>query len=154
MKQLILIILTALLLTGCGTMREKIVYKDKYIPIPYVPHPPIIDPQSYYANTLTDDQRNQLGELSKAYVISGKEAVNYTIKLRMMYDTYVILAENSESRLNAIENMGGDVDRSLVEQANREVQSELQALSLKFEVQDEKLSSSLQQSLSQMNEEP
>ena len=154
MKFLPIIIVATLMLSGCGTTRDNIVYKDKYIPIPYVPHPPVIDEQVYYASTLTDEQRDQLGELSKAYVISSKEAVNEAAKLRLMYTTYVRLAENSERRLEAIENMGGVVDRSLVDQANREVQRELQALSIKFETQDEELSNNVTQSLNQMGIEP
>lgn len=156
MRRLLFFILIIMLLSGCGLRqtRESVVYKDKYIPIPYCPRPPDIETPSYYANTLTDEQKQQLGELTKAFVISSKESVNDSDKLRMMYDAYVKIAENSESRINAIERMGEEVDRTLLEQSYREVSHELEALSLKFEVYDEKATSDILQSLNQMDENP
>lgn len=148
MKKLLLIPII-LLSVGCEATVHT-VYKDKYVPIPFVPKPPVIEAPEYYANTLTDEQKDKLGELAKAHVISGKEAVNYTIKLRMMYDTYDELAATSEARLKAIESLGGEVDRSLMEDATKNVKHEIQGLSLKIEEQDEEL----RQSLNQMSEEP
>jgi hypothetical protein len=119
-------------LVGCASGPPDIKYQEKYIPIPMCPTPPSIEVVSYYANTLTDDQSNDMGELAKAYVISSKESVNRNAKLQMVYDTYKEIAENSESRLKAIESMGGLVDRTMVEQANRDVKSQLQSLSLQI----------------------
>lgn len=146
MKLIIACAIVSMSLVGCGATVP--VIQDKYIPIPICPKPPEIEKPAYYANTLSDEQMNDMGELAKAYVISGKEAVNNTVKLQMMYDAYVKLAEDAEARLKAIESMGGVVDRSMMEQSNREVQSQLQALSLQFDAQDE----NLRQSLNQMDD--
>lgn len=154
MKLIIACVISATLFGCASTRPPDIVYQEKYLPIPMCPKPPPVEAPSYYANTLSDDQSNDMGELAKAYVISSKESVNRNTKLQLVYDAYIKIAENSEARLKAIENMGGVVDRTMVEQANRDVQSQLQALSLQFEVQDEKLSSSLMQSLNEMNEQP
>ena len=142
------------MLSGCKLFPARIVYEDVYIPLPYCPMPPPIEEPVYYANSLTPEQKDILGELAKAYVISSKESINDSIKLRMMYDTYVQIAEDSESRIQTIEDMGQTVDRSLVEQATREVQGEMRSLSLKFDAKDDELSNNVRQSLSQIDEEP
>ena len=154
MKKLLVIIPLLLILTGCGTTKTHIIYKDKYVPIPIVPQPPVVESPDYYINSLTEEQKNDIGELSKAYVISGQEAINYTRNLREVYESYKQMAKNSESRLKALENMGAVVDRSLFEDANKEISNEIRELSSDIKKNDEELSKTIQETLEKTDDKP
>jgi hypothetical protein len=148
-----IILLIGIFLTGCGSItKEKTVYNDVLIPIQIVPPPPDIPPVDYYASHLSEEQMNDNGELTKAYIISSQQAINDAQNLRKVYNLYKKLAENSENRLNALENLGMEVDRSLLEQGNKEVESELQALSNEIDFENEEHSESIRQSLMQMSQ--
>lgn len=156
MKHIILLIFVAIFFAGCATRPpvEHVVYVDKYIPIPIVPNPPTVKKPDYYANSLTEEQKNDIGELGKAYVISSQEAVNYTRNLEEVYEVYKDMAARSENRLRALENLGATVDRSFLEQSTREINSQLQSLSSTIDRNNEELSDNIQKSLRQMSENP
>lgn len=145
MRNILTIMILGGLLMGCGGVQVKTVYQDVYIPIPYVPEPPEVTEPEYYSTTLTEEQRNDIGELSKAYVIDSKQALSYASNLKKVHDTYKILAENSENRIKAIEGLGGKVDHSLLEQASVEVQSELKALSVEIDTENEELDTNIEE---------
>ena len=77
--------LLILSLTACVTRQPHTVYEDKYIPIPLVPMPPDVKVPEYYAKTLTEEQKNDIGELTKAYVISSQESMNYIRNLEKVH---------------------------------------------------------------------
>lgn len=144
MKYITLIILS-LSMMGCVAPRVKTVYQDKYIPIPYIPAPPHVEEPEYYSNTLTEAQKEDIGELTKAYVIDSKQAVSYAENLKKVYDSYTKLAETSENRIKAIESLGGVIDRSLMGQAEAEVKSELYSISMEIEENTEQSNESVQE---------
>ena len=151
------IIATILLLTlyGCASNRvPDTVYQKVYIPLLYCPAPPVLEFPEYYAKQLTDDQLNDIGELTKAYVVSSQEASNRIDNLQAIYDLYAELAERSEARLTAIEALGGEVDRTLMDQAKSEINQMLSGISAEIELQNELHSTQMLQSLNQMNETP
>lgn len=144
-----------LMLGACAHNRvPDTVYQKVYIPILFCPAPPVIEFPEYYAKQLTDEQLNDIGELTKAYVISSQEAANRIDNLQAIYDLYSELAARSEARLTAIEALGGEVDRSLMEQAKLEINQMLSSISAEIETQNEMHSTQMLQSLNQMNENP
>jgi hypothetical protein len=150
--RLLFTILLVLTLTACNCKPIiETIYKDKYVPILYVPEPPKIIVPEYYANTLTEEQKNDIGELTKAYVISSQEQKNHIKNLETVYNLYVDLAEKSKKRLEALENLG-EVDRSLLEQDNADIQSTLKSLSEEMEYSNSQHNSQMLQSISQMQE--
>lgn len=138
-------------MVGCAARQPHVVYEDKYIPLPFVPFPPPIKFLPYYATELTETQMNDIGELSKAYVISSQESINRIIILEKIYNMYSELAEKSQKRLEALDAMGKNVDHSLLEQMNIEINKTLQALSTEINTQNEKHSTQMLQSLKQMD---
>jgi hypothetical protein len=150
--RLLFAILLILTLSACKCEPTiKTIHDDKYVPILYVPEPPKVIVPEYYANTLTEEQKNDIGELTKAYVISSQEQKNYIKNLETVYNLYVDLAEKSKKQLEALENLG-EVDRSLLEQANVEIQSTLKSLSEEMEYNNSQHNSQMLQSISQMHE--
>lgn len=137
-----------LILVGCQTTPD-IKYVDKYVPIIVVPPPPTIEIPEYHANELTEEQKQSIGELSKAYVISSQQAVNYASNLRQVYDLFQELANESQERLEQLESMGLEVDRSLLEQANIEIQQQLNALGATLKNQNEMHSLQMSKTLSE-----
>lgn len=123
MYKIIILIFSILLLAGCGTPRERIVYQDKYIPIPVVPPPPEIIKPVFYINGLSELDKQNIGVLSKAYVISAKQAMAYIDQLLIVYNLYEKLSALSKDRLDAIEKMGKDIDKSLINQFDYEIES-------------------------------
>jgi hypothetical protein len=150
MKKFIPIVLI-LMLTGCGGVQTKTVYQDVYIPIPIIPYPPEITEPEYYTDLLTEEQKNDEGELSKAYVISSMQCIDYSNNLKRVYETYQSLARNSENRLEALKGLGAKIDRSLMEQASEEIKHELNITEEDIETQNQKLSRDIQFTLEQMD---
>lgn len=151
MKLLIAVVLV-LTLSACGPQQVKTVYKDKYVPILYVPTPPKITVPEYYANSLTEEQKNDIGELTKAYIISSHQQHNHIKNLEKVYNLYVELSESSEERLKKLESLGENVDRSLLEQANTEIQSTLKSLSEQMEYENAEHNKLMLKSMNQMQE--
>lgn len=120
-------------LVGCKT-RTVIEYQDVYVPIPYVPMPPEIDEPDYYATELTEEQRELLGELAKAFVISSREAVDYGHNLKQVYDLFVDLAKSSKERIESLKEIGADFDDSFLRELDAEYESKLQSLSGEMEL--------------------
>jgi predicted transglutaminase-like protease len=145
MKNLIVLSISAIILMGCGHQQVKTVYQDKYIPIPIVPAPPEVAKPEYYSETLTDEQKEDIGELAKAYVIDSKQAKAYADNLERVYETYGDMATSSENRLKALESLGATVDRSLMEQASAEINTELKSLSLQIETNSEEVDSDIEE---------
>lgn len=129
-----LAMLAALLLTACHH-QVKIEYQDRYVPIILIPPPPELTVPQYYAQELTEEQKQSIGEVSKAYVVSTQQAMNYIENLQSVYDLYAQLAEDSARRIQQLSDMGLEVDRTLLEQANIEIQEQLRQLEdvLEFE---------------------
>ena len=148
----VIITVLALMMFGCATPRTHTEYQKVYIPTLYCPAPPDIIAPEFYANQLTEEQLTDIGELTKAYVVSAQQSLNYNASLRAVYNLYVDLAEKSEARLKAIEAMGGTVDRSMIDQANRELGNILSSISAEIEFQNETHSTQMLQSLNQMKE--
>jgi hypothetical protein len=94
MVKYILIAFMAVGLASCMDQPVKTVYRDKNIPIYVVPKAPAVNPPVLVVNTLTDAQKNDPGELSKAYAISLKQAMQYACQLKSIVDTYAELAQN------------------------------------------------------------
>lgn len=153
MKRIIMLLILPLMLSGCWFCKENIkeVYVDKYIPIVIVPKPPPVNDKKSYVSDLTMEQKNDIGELSKAYVISTKELSHSKEQYKKVYDTYVDLAARSASRLKAIENLGGNVDNSFLKQFDTEVQGALQSLTKSMEKSDERHELELDESLRELN---
>lgn len=152
MKTIALILTLILILCGCSNQPTiKTEYKDKYIPIAIVPYPPEVTEPDYYINNLTEEQKNDIGELAKAYIITLREANNYIKNLKMVYDHYMELAKNSEDRLNTLKRMGADVNRLELENSLNEDRSKL---SNRINETNKKYSEGLMQSMSKMDESP
>jgi hypothetical protein len=140
-------------MSGCRSVQPKTetIYKDKYIPIIIVPHPPEIKPPDYYTRSLTEEQKDDIGEVSKAYIISSTEAINYIENLESIYETYKELAILSDRRLEALDNIGANIDKSLLEQTSSELNAKMKALNFKLKNTQQEQSEKLQ-SLKQINE--
>ena len=86
------ICLLALMLVSCATQPTKTVYVDKNIPVYIVPAPPKVEKPILIINSLTDAQKNNIGELTKAYAISLKQTMQYACKLKNIVDKYTELS--------------------------------------------------------------
>lgn len=151
-KILLVLIMLSLSLSGCRwPVREKIIYEDRYIPIPYVPTPPDVERPEFYANTLTDEQRKDIGELSKAYVISTQELKNYASNLELIIAAMVRLAELSQKRLVQLEAMGKNVDKSYLDQLDREINNAMKELLSAMGQNDKKHSRELNNALLELS---
>lgn len=145
MKYLIIVAM-ALFLSGCHHT-VKTVYQDRYVPIIIVPPPPELTIPEYYAATLTEEQKQDIGEVTKAYVISSQQAANYLSNLKEVYNLYKQLSEDSERRLKQLEDMGLEVDRTLIVQANVEIKQQLEDLERVLEFENELHSLQMQETL-------
>lgn len=128
------LIIISILLTGCGLLPTKTetIFVDKYVPIPITPHPPEIDSPEFYAKELTEEQKQAIGELAKAFVISSTEAIIYILQLEAGYELWERLAVKSDVRIESLRNMGLNIDDSLMEDANNDTKSELRKLQFEF----------------------
>lgn len=147
MKYLFILTVT-LFLTACHH-QVKVEYQDRYVPIMLVPPPPQLSVPEYYAEELTEEQKQSIGEVTKAYVVSTQQAMNYIDNLQNVYDLYVQLAEESARRIQQLTDMGVDVDMSLLEQANIEIQEQLRQLENTLELENELHSLQMQERLSE-----
>jgi hypothetical protein len=147
--KLLLTVMLSLLLTACST-QIKTVYQDRYVPIILVPPPPELTVPEYYINTLTEEQKQDIGEVTKAYVVSAQQAQNYLSNLKEVYNLYLRLAEDSAERIRKLETMGLEVDRTLLEQANIEIQQQLAALERVIDFENQLHSLQLEEKLSEL----
>ena len=142
-----------LVLSGCWpwNTRDKEVYVDRYVPIPYVPTPPKVERPEYYASTLTEEQRTDIGELAKAYVISTQELKNYASNLELVIGAMIRLAELSQKRLAQLESMGEEVDKSYLSQLDREINDAMNDLLSAIGKNDKKYSKELNDALLELS---
>jgi predicted HAD superfamily phosphohydrolase len=145
MKQLVAVALTFFLVACHHQVKTE--YKDRYVPIILVPPPPQLMVPEYYAHELTDEQMQSIGEVTKAYVVSTQQAMNYIDNLKSVYDLYLKLSEDSTRRIQQLIDMGVEVDRSLLEQANIEIQEQLEELERALEFENELHSLEMQERL-------
>lgn len=143
------ILAAALFLTACHP-QVKIEYQDRYVPIILVPPPPELVASAFYAEELTEEQKESIGELSKAYVVSTQQAMNRIENLESVYDLYVKLAEESLSRIQQLEDMGLEVDRSLLDQINDEIQEQFMELERQLEFENELHALQMQEKLDEL----
>lgn len=139
-------IFAALALTACQH-QVKVEYQDRYVPIILIPPPPELTVPQYYARELTEEQKQSIGEVSKAYVVSTQQAMNYIENLQSVYDLYVQLAEESTRRIKQLSDMGLEVDKTLLEQANIEIQEQIRQLEDALEFENELHSLQMQEKL-------
>lgn len=75
-------------LSSCAAVTPKTVYVDKDIPVYVVPKPPAIIKPVLAIDLLTVAQQDDIGELTKAYSISLKQAMQYACQLKNVVDKY------------------------------------------------------------------
>ena len=66
-----------LILTGCFAPKEHIIYKEVKVPIVKVLAPPVVNKPELAITTLTPEQKDDLGELAKAYKITIMQLEQY-----------------------------------------------------------------------------
>jgi len=94
-NKILLIGFVSLWIIGCKSVDPKVEYRDKAYPVYVVPHPPKVDKPKLEIENLTDSQKNDIGQLSKAYAISLKQTMQYACKLKNIVDEYEKLSEAS-----------------------------------------------------------
>lgn len=75
-------------LFGCKPAEVKTVYQNVYLPTYIVPKPPMPDKPTLYISTMTDAQKADIGELSKGYVISFKQVMQYACLMNKIVNKY------------------------------------------------------------------
>ena len=95
-KQLTMVVLV-LALFGCNSTKviEKVVYKDKLVPVTVVPAPEKVNKPILLIDQLSIEQKNDLGELSKAYVISIEQLEEYSKQLSLVINKYDEMSKNN-----------------------------------------------------------
>lgn len=99
-KKLIITILIIFLLTSCATPVKKIDIVESKIPVLYVIKPPDVDKPDLQILNLTDTERKDIGEVSKAYAIDIIQLTNYIEILELIINKYKELSKN-----NSLENL-------------------------------------------------
>lgn len=98
----IFVVALSMMLIGCTPPVIKTVYKTKEIPIYIVPTPPTVPEPVLEVTLLTPEQKNDIGELAKAYSISLKQSTQYACQLKNIVDEYAVLAAASPSLISPV----------------------------------------------------
>jgi len=92
----ILLTLGLVMLTACAdTSVKPVSVVTKEVPVYVVPHSPSYARPVLAITQLTDAQKDDQGELTKAYAISLKQTMQYACKLEKIVDGYNDLAAKS-----------------------------------------------------------
>ena len=89
MKKLIFGILLSILLTGCGqTVQPRIEYKEKVVVNYKVPKPPVVTCLPLQTSFLTPEEKEDIGELAKAYAMDRAILALCAGDYKKVYDKY------------------------------------------------------------------
>jgi hypothetical protein len=102
MVKYIAIMFMALSLVACKDQPTRVEYKDKDVPVYITPAPPVVPRPDLAINHLTDKQKDDTGELAKAYAVSLKQVMQYACKLENIVDTYAKLAAQSPAPITPV----------------------------------------------------
>lgn len=99
--KLLLLGLCATMIMGC-TPQVKTVYQKVEVPIYIVPKPPAYQRPTLYIETMTDEQKNDIGELSKGYAVSIIQIKQYACYLEQIVNKYKELSEQKDVTIKPI----------------------------------------------------
>jgi hypothetical protein len=90
MEKLTLIVLTSLMLTGCGVFKTRIVTDTKEVLIPVVscPKPPDVERPELPIHTITPELKASDGEVVKHYKATVLSLMDYSEDLEKIVDHY------------------------------------------------------------------
>lgn len=97
----------SLMLTGCN-QAVKETFTPVYVPTYIVPKPPTVTRPDIYLNTMTDAQKEDIGELSKGYAITAKQFKQYACLLEKVVDKYAELASAPPSTTAPVITLSAD----------------------------------------------
>lgn len=97
MNKLLLSLVLVAFLSGCKTNPPivKTEYKNVYVPVYVVPGPPEVQEPVLATDTLTEAQKQDIGELAKAYVIENKQLRNFNGLLLEIVQKYAEMASKT-----------------------------------------------------------
>jgi hypothetical protein len=84
----IIILVMSLFIVGCGTTKTITEYRDVRTPVYIIPKPPKESRPELAIEQVTPQQKDDLGELAKAYKLSVKQLQQYVERLEKIIDTY------------------------------------------------------------------
>lgn len=102
MKKILILSMFLTILSGCGQERIRTVYQEKDVPVYVVPAPPKVQQPDLAINNLTEKQKDDIGELAKAYNISLVQLGQYACKLKNIVDKYEFLSTTSPTPVSPL----------------------------------------------------
>lgn len=102
MARLILIGLAMIIIAGCQPKVKTVIQKE-YVPVPSVPLPPETNRPVLRTEVLTDEEKQNKGEVAKAYKISIKQLQQYSSILEQIVGEYRRLSIQSQKDLDLLE---------------------------------------------------
>lgn len=84
-------------LMGCASAVPKIQVKEVKIPVPYVPAPPEVERPNLLIKSLNEEDKKDIGKVSKAYGIDIQQITEYTALLEMIINKYRELSNSNPS---------------------------------------------------------
>lgn len=99
MKKILLVILLAILMTGCNTV-GKLKYQNVATPVYVVPAPPKVDRPALAVDALTPEQRTDAGLVAQAQRATAVQKQGYIDQLELIIKKYGALAVESQANLN------------------------------------------------------
>jgi hypothetical protein len=83
------------ILSACTTSPPRIVYQEVKIPITVVPAPPKLERPVLEIDRISDTQKQDKGELDKAYVITIKQLEGFSDRQQKIIDKYDALSKQN-----------------------------------------------------------
>jgi len=117
MNKIIITILVAVTLTGCGLFDTRVQYRDKIVPIYTVPAPPEIERPELpihlprYRNPVFLANPDNIGQIAQDYTISLRLLLNYSQAQEEIIDTYRRLSQRDFANQPLLRSMAGVGDQ-------------------------------------------